>query len=100
MSNDLDQPYIEAFFHYLPPPPRQVETDDATPGLEALGMEVVPVETVYASQPAVGDMLVLSPYDPLPPSGWTLVASERGPANVLDPSAPRSVLETVYRFGG
>jgi hypothetical protein len=100
LSESLDPPYIEAFFHYLPPPPRQVETDDATPGLEALGMEVVPVEAVYASQPAVGDMLVLNPSDPLPPSGWTLVASERAPANLLDASAPRPVLETVYRFGG
>jgi hypothetical protein len=65
-------------------------------------MEVVPVEAVYASQPAVGDVLVLNAFggDPLPPSGWTLVASERGPANALDPSAPRPVLETVYRFGG
>jgi len=63
-------------------------------------MEVLPVESVYSSQAAVGDMLVLSPYDPLPPSGWALVASERAPANVLDPSAPRAVLETVYRFGG
>jgi hypothetical protein len=75
LSDSLDPPYVEAFFHYLPPPPRQVETDDATPGLDALGMEVVPVESVYASQPAVGDMLVLNAfYDPPPP--------------------------TVYRFGG
>ena len=83
LSESLDPPYIEAFFHFLPPPPRQEETDDATPGLEALGMEVVPVEAVYASQPAVGDTLVLNAfgYDPLPPSGWTLVASERAPAN-------------------
>jgi hypothetical protein len=101
LSESLDQPYIEAFFAYLPPPPPEDETDDATPGLQALGMEVVPVEAVYTSQPAVGDVLVLNPSsDPLPPNGWTLVASERGPADQLDSSAPRPVLETVYRFGG
>jgi hypothetical protein len=101
LSQSLDPPYIEAFFHYLPPPPSQAETDDATPGLEALGMEVVPVEAVYASRPEVGDVLVLNALsDSPPPSGWTLVGSERGPANPLDASAPRPVLETVYRFDG
>jgi hypothetical protein len=100
VSNNLDQPYIEAFFAYLPPPPRQQETDVATPGLAAMGMQVVPAEQVYAGHPAVGDTLVLSQFDPPPPSGWTLVASERGPANLLDASAPRPVIESVYRFGG
>jgi hypothetical protein len=100
LSNSLDPPYIEAFFHYLLVPPRQVETDDATPGLEALGMEVVPVEAVYSSQPAVGDVLVASPSDPVPPNGWALITTERGPANLLDASAPQAVLELIYRFGG
>ena len=100
VSNNLDQPYIEAFFAYLPPPPRQQETDVATPGLAAMGMQLLPAEQVYAGHPAVGDVLVLSQFDPPPPSGWTLVAGERGPANLLDASAPRPVIESVYRFGG
>jgi hypothetical protein len=101
LSNSLDPPYIEAFFAYLPPPPREEETDDATPGLTALGMEMVAPEALYASPPVDGSMLVLSPaFDGAPPSGWTLVASERGPANPLDGSAPRPILETVYRYDG
>jgi hypothetical protein len=100
LSDTLDQPYIEAFFAYLPPPPAHPETDDATPGLTALRMEVVAPDFAYASHPSAGDVLVLSPFDPAPPSGWTLVAAERGPANPLDGSAPRPVLESVYRFGG
>jgi hypothetical protein len=55
---------------------------------------------VATSHPAVGDTLVLSEFDLAPPSGWTLVATERGPANPLDPSAPRPILERVYRFDG
>jgi len=100
LSESLDPPYIEAFFHFLPPPPRQEETDDATPGLQELGMKVVPVASLYANPPAVGDTLVLAAFDAAPPSGWTLVATERAPANLIDPSAPRPVLESVYRFGG
>jgi hypothetical protein len=63
-------------------------------------MQLLPAEQVYAGHPAVGDVLVLSQFDPPPPSGWTLVAGERGPANLLDASAPRPVIESVYRFGG
>jgi hypothetical protein len=103
LSNNLDPPYIEAFFAYLPPPPRQQETDDATPGLAALGMQVIAVQALYAGHPAAGDVLVLSAYDIVdapPPAAWTLVAQERGPANALDASASRPVVEAVYRFGG
>ena len=103
VSNDLDQPYIEAFFAYLPQPPSQEVTDVATPGLAALGMQLVSVEQVYGGHPADGDVLVLSEYDIAfqpPPSGWTLVTEERGPANALDPSAPRRPWIAVYRFGG
>ena len=100
LSDSLDPPYIEAFFAFQPPPPAQDEIDDATPGLAALGMQVVPVEAVYASRPVDGDVIVVSPSDPAPPSGWTLVAGERGPATLLDPSAPRPVIESVFRYGG
>jgi hypothetical protein len=100
LSDNLDQPYIEAFYAYLPAPPRQEETYDATPGLAALGMQETSPAAVYADHPGAGDVLVLSQFDPAPPSGWILIAAERGPANALDSSAPRPVLETVYRFGG
>ncbi|MFI5284766.1 MAG: hypothetical protein ACHQ4F_00450 [Candidatus Dormibacteria bacterium] len=100
LSDNLDQPYIEAFFALLPPPPSQQETDDATPGLAALGMQEISAAAVFASHPALGDVIVLTQGDPIPPDGWTLVAAERGPENALDASAPRPVLETVYRFGG
>lgn len=103
LSNNLDPPYIEAFFAYLPSPPPYEETDDGTPGLAALGMQVIPVETLYAGHPAPGDVLVLSAYDIVaapPPAGWTMVAQERGPANALDASVSRQVVEAVYRFNG
>jgi len=100
LSDTLDQPYIEAFFAYLPAPPKQDETDDATPGLSALGLQVISPDALYTGHPASGDVLVLSAFDLSPPSGWKLLAGERGPANALDPSAPRPVLESVYRFGG
>jgi hypothetical protein len=48
----------------------------------------------------VGDVLVASPSDPVPPNGWALITTERGPANLLDASAPQAVLELIYRFGG
>ena len=100
LSDSLGPPYIEAFFSYLAAPPRQAETDDATPGLAALGMQMISVDVLYASRPADGDVLVLSGFEAAPPSGWTLVATERGPADALDPSAPRPPVETVYQFGG
>jgi hypothetical protein len=100
LSTALDQPYIEAFFGLLPSPPPQPEVDDATPGLAALGMQVIPPDALSASHPGAGDTLVLAEFDVAPPSGWTLVAQERASANPLDPSAPSPVLESVYRFGG
>jgi hypothetical protein len=104
LSDNLDPPYIEAFFAYLPAPPRQPETDDATPGLASLGMQVIAPDVVER-QASAGDVLVLSQFDlsqtdSVPPSGWTLIAVERAPANVLDPSAPRPIIEAVYRFDG
>lgn len=99
LSEDLDPPYIEAFFALLPPPPSHPLTDNATPGLEALGLQVVSPEIAEA-QPSPGDMLVLNDgIDPQPPSGWTLVAAERSPANPVDASAPRPALISVYRYG-
>ncbi|HUZ70549.1 MAG TPA: hypothetical protein VMU65_12650 [Candidatus Saccharimonadales bacterium] len=72
LSNTLDQPYIEAFFGLLPPPPAHPVTDDATPGLKALGMQVVSPESIEAA-PSPGDILVLSVSDPPPPTGWVVV---------------------------
>jgi hypothetical protein len=72
LSDDLDQPYIEAFFALLPPPPDHPITDDATPGLAILGMSVVSPESVEAN-PSPGDVLVLSGYDSPPPAGWSLL---------------------------
>jgi len=99
LSESLDQPYIDAFFALLPPPPAQPVTDDATPGLAALGMQVAPPE-IAEQQATAGDMLVLASFDPTPPSGWALVATERTPANTLDASSPRPILVRVYRMGG
>jgi hypothetical protein len=69
LSETLDQPYIEAFFALLPPPPAHEITDNATPGLDALGMRVVPIESAEAN-PVAGDVIVVSPYDRQPPNGW------------------------------
>jgi hypothetical protein len=97
LSSTLDQPYINAFFALLPPPPTRDVIDDATPGLTALGMQVI-APGLAESQATVGDMLVLAAADPTPPGEWTLVASERAPADPLDSAASRPVLETVYRL--
>jgi hypothetical protein len=100
LSDDMDPPYIEAFFAFLPPPPAQPVTDNATPGLDALGLQVESPEIAEA-QPSPGDMLVLNDaVDPPPPSGWTLVATERSPANLVDAATPRPALISVYRFSG
>lgn len=98
LSSTLDPPYIEAFFALLPPPPAHQVTDDATPGLAGLGMQVVSPD-LAESEAATGDMLVLAATDLAPSGLWTPVATERGPANPLDAAAPRPALETVYRKG-
>jgi hypothetical protein len=98
LSSTLEPPYIEAFFAFQPPPPAHDIIDDATPGLAALGMQVVPPD-LAESEAAAGDVLVLAATDLAPPGVWTLVATERGPANPLDEATPRPALETVYRKG-
>jgi hypothetical protein len=98
LSSTLEPPYIEAFFALLPPPPEHGVTDDATPGLAALGMQVI-APNLAESDASAGDLLVLAATDPAPPGVWTLIATERGPANPLDAAAPRPALETVYREG-
>jgi hypothetical protein len=72
LSDTLDQPYIEAFFALLPPPPSRSVTDDATPGLDLLGMQVVAPESVEV-HPSPGEILVLSGYDAPPPGGWSML---------------------------
>jgi len=94
----MDPPYIDAFFAFLPPPPTHVVTDDATPGLASLGMQVVTPD-VAERDASPGDMLVLAQTDARPPSDWIRVAVERAPANPLDRSATTPVLESVYRLG-
>jgi hypothetical protein len=98
LSSTLDPPYIDAFVALLPPPPAHEVTDNATPGLAALGMEVI-APRLAETQASSGDMLVLAQSDPAPGGDWVLVASERAPANPLDAGASRPVLETVYRMG-
>jgi hypothetical protein len=99
LSSFLDQPYIEAFFALLPPPPTTNVTDNGPPGLAALGMSVTSAQEAETA-PAPGDILVLSPYDPSPPAGWVEIASETAPANPLDAHAERPVLASVWRFNG
>lgn len=98
LSSTMDPPYIDAFFALLPPPPSHGVTDDATPGLASLGMQVV-APGVAEREASPGDMLVLAQTDVPPPAGWTLVAVERAPANPLDAATPTPVLESVYRLG-
>jgi hypothetical protein len=98
LSSTMDPPYIDAFFAFLPPPPSHDVTDDATPGLAELGMQVT-TPSVAEQDASPGDLLVLAQTDPPPPGGWSLVAVERTPANPLDASTPAPVLESVYRLG-
>jgi hypothetical protein len=98
LSSTLDPAYIDAFFAFLTAPPTHEVTDDATPGLAALGMQITAPE-LAEHEASAGAMLVLAQTDPVPPQGWVLVATERDPANPLDGAAPRPVLESVYRMG-
>lgn len=91
ISDSLDRPYIEAFFALLPPPPSHPVLDDATPGLETLGLVVVSPATAEA-KPTPGDTLVLNSSDPSPPAGWAALPL------VSVGGAPLFI--TVYRFGG
>jgi hypothetical protein len=99
LSDTLDQPYIEACFALVPQPPSRQVTDDATPVLQSLGLQVVAPGSVETSASS-GDLLVLTQYDQLPPSGWLLVDSERPPPNLVDPMTPRPALVSIYRFVG
>jgi hypothetical protein len=98
LSATLDQPYIEALFAFLSPPPAHEVTDNASPALAALGLQVL-ASDVAESAASTGDVLVLAQSDPAPSGDWVLVTTERAPANPLDPSASRPVLESVYRKG-
>jgi hypothetical protein len=91
ISDSLDRPYIEAFFALLPPPPSHPVGDDATPGLDALGLQVVSPATAEAN-PTPGDTLVLSPSDAPPPAGWAEL-----PMLTVTNAPP---FMTIYRFGG
>ena len=81
----LDQPYIEAFFATCRPRRRTRGRPTTPPGLTALGMEVIAARLrLTTSHPAHRRHARAEPVRPAPPSGWALVASERGPANPLD----------------
>ncbi|MGA7989662.1 MAG: hypothetical protein WCB51_14835 [Candidatus Dormiibacterota bacterium] len=92
LSENLDQPYIEAFFALLPPPPSHPVIDDATPGLKVLGMEVVSPASIEA-HPSPGDVLVLSTSDPTPPAGWTVLLRLSVPDENTQPVAIAFVYE-------
>jgi hypothetical protein len=99
LSNTLDPPYIEACFALVPPPPSRQVTDDATPVLQSLGLQVAAPASVEASSSS-GDLLVLTQYDLLPPSGWVLIDTERPPPNLVNTVTPRPALVSIYRFVG
>jgi hypothetical protein len=98
LSTTLDQPYINAFLAFLPPPPTHEVTDNASPGLASLGMQVIE-PAVAELDGSAGDVLVLAGSDPAPHGDWVLVATERSPSDLLNARAPRPVLESVYRMG-
>ena len=58
------------------------------------------IELLPAAGHTSGDLLVLTQYDLLPPSGWLLVDTERPPPNLIDTSTPNPALVSIYRFGG
>ena len=81
--------YIDAFFALQPPPPSHPVADDATAGLDALGITIAdPLGAALAAQP--GDVLVLAPFDSRPP-GAVLIDQEVGPDRLGHP------LVLVYR---
>lgn len=92
LSENLDQPYIEAFFALLPPPPSHPVTDDATPGLKVLGMDVVSPKSIEA-HPSPGDILVLSTSDPTPPAGWMVLPRLLVPGENAGPVAIALIYE-------
>ena len=78
LSDNLDPPYIEAFFAFLPPPPPHPVTDDATPGLDGAGDGGRPRGDRVGEPSRAGDMLVLSAYDSRPATAERLDARRPG----------------------
>jgi hypothetical protein len=71
LSTSLDQPYIQALFHLRPDPAAYVRD-----GLDVLHMRVEPVDAI-AQDAQPGDLMVLSPSDPLPPDAQVLFTEQR-----------------------
>lgn len=78
LSVSLDQPYIQASFRLLPPPPGRFVEDSATPLLASMGMAMYDPQSGTAPP---GSVVVLSAGDPVPP-GARLLFGESAPDGV------------------
>ena len=95
LSTSLDAPYIQALF-YLKPDPH----DYVREGLEALHMRAEPADVV-AGDAQPGDLMVLSPSDPLPAGARVLFTEQQvvgtGSLQVYQPPEQTVVLAVVAR---
>jgi len=98
LSSTFEQPYIQAFFALLPPPPAYPVANDAEVGLLELGMVVLdPAAAERAA--AAGDLVVLEAGDPRPPARFTMVDVQLAPTDPLVRNAGAVPLVYVYRAG-
>jgi hypothetical protein len=97
MTDHVSDPYIQAFFALLPPPPPHPLADNRAPGLRALGIKVSdPVLAEAEAGP--GDTLVLTRGDPFPPVPYDVLGTWDIPQDALAPASPPTVLVTVVQL--
>jgi 4-amino-4-deoxy-L-arabinose transferase-like glycosyltransferase len=94
LSSSLDQPYIQAAFTQLPPPPTSLTDDSQAPLLTEMHMALVDPAALPA-QP--GALVVLSSIDPVPPGAQRLFATVTPPASFVI-GTPPTQYETVVVY--
>jgi hypothetical protein len=97
LTNHVSDPYIQAFFALLPPPPATPVMNNRTPGLRRLGIKVI--DPALAEQESgSGDVLVLTRGDPLPDVPFDVLGHWDLPQDPLAPVQPKTVLITVVQL--
>jgi hypothetical protein len=97
LTNHVSEPYIQAFFALLPPPPSIPVKNSRTLGLLRLGVTVI--DPALAEQESgSGDVLVLTRGDPLPDVPFDVLGHWDIPQDPLASAQPPTVLITVVRL--
>jgi hypothetical protein len=91
-----EQPYIDAFFALLPPPPDTTAGDSTARGLRLLHVTVISPATI-ARMIGPGDVAVLAADDPRPTYTHRLLTTERAPVDPLSAARAGTALIYVYQ---